>query len=127
MSRITEAQAQRIARNVAQMVANEPEVEVSLKDPAWLASVLLGFSEGTERGEASAAEERQAQRESIRDAVWSWMARVYARCPRLELGETMELKIIADQSGFCSPGLGKGDEFEAFTFRIESTTTEGEF
>jgi hypothetical protein len=125
--KITEAQAKRIARNFAQAVTEEPECASHVSDPKWLEHVLQRFSEGTEYGERSAAEERQIQREAIRDAIWSWMDRVYARCPRLEMGETMERKILADQGGYCTPGTNQGDEFEAFTFRLETTTTEGEF
>lgn len=124
--KITDAQAKRIARNLAQTLKAEPECVAKMGDPSWLEHVLQRFSEGTEHGEASAAEERQLQREDVRDAVWSWMTRVYQRCPRLELGETMELKIIADQSHGIDIDGGKGS-FEGFTFRIETTTTEGEF
>jgi hypothetical protein len=125
--KITEAQAKRVARTLVRAFSEEPECTNRVNDQGWWEHVLQRFSEGTEYGEQSAAEERQNQREAIRDAVWSWMARVYARCPRQEIGETMELKIIADQGGYCTPSTKGGDEFEAFTFRLETTTTEGEF
>lgn len=124
--KITEAQARRIARQFAAVLSTEDLTKAVLTNQDWLADALQRFSEATEYGKASAAEERDAQRESIRDAVWLWMARVYERSPRQELGETMELKIIADQSGYCS-SPDRSSEFEAFTFRIETTTTEGEY
>jgi hypothetical protein len=126
MAQITEAQARRIARSFAAMTEDEPDSVAKVGDPDWLAHVLQRFSEGTDNGMASAAEERQAQRESVRDAVWSWMDRVYARCPRLELGENMKLEILADQSGYAETP-DRSDSFEAFTFRVETTVTEGEF
>lgn len=126
MAQITEAQARRIARAFTAAITEEPECLTKMGDREWLTHVLQRFSEGTDLGKANAAEERQAQREAVRDAVWSWMDRVYERSPRLELGETMKLEILADQSGYAATPDRK-DEFEAFTFRIETTTTEGEF
>lgn len=114
MSKLSEKAAMQL---VMQLVEH---AGVAVPDTKAAVNVLVNtwddrVTSQSEHGHEALREERQAQRENLRDALWSWMAKVYQAKPQLEDGADMSFELRGGVVCYHPK-----HDFELFTFTLET-------